>query len=30
VEVDGDLAELVKQLTRIADAVEYMVAHWPV
>ena len=30
VEVDGDLAELVKQLTRIADAVDYMVAHWPV
>jgi len=25
----ADLAEVVKQLVRIADAVEYMVSHWP-
>jgi hypothetical protein len=28
-EVDGDLAEVVKQLKRIADAAEYMASHWP-
>lgn len=29
VEEDSDLAEVVRQLKRIADAAEYMVAHWP-
>ncbi len=26
---ETDLAEAAKQLARIADAVEYMVSHWP-
>ena len=29
VEEGSDLAEVVRQLKRIADAAEYMVAHWP-
>jgi hypothetical protein len=28
-EADGDLADLVKQLKRIADSAEYMASHWP-
>jgi hypothetical protein len=28
-EGDGDLAGLVEQLRRIADAAEYMASHWP-
>ena len=29
VEPEADMAEVVKQLARIADAVEHMVSHWP-
>jgi hypothetical protein len=28
-EVEGDLAEVVKQLKRIADAAEHIASHWP-